>query len=304
VSIVGTTYYVSPSGSDANAGTTPVTAWRTVARVNRASLQPGDGVRFEGGQTFSDDTLMPGTSGASGAQIVFGSYGTGKATLTKGIWFSTVSWLVFQDLAITGAGQGICASSGAGSSHITIQNMAISKVGLGINSSNYADTDWTVQNNSVDQTGDSGMLLLGERFTVSGNHITNTGTDSSITYGKHGIYLKAANSSATNNTIRNFSDNGISVRYRNGDIENNTISGGPVGIGWFQYDSVAGTSYWRNNSISGTTAADIFVSASDIGGLTRESFVITNNTLSKTSGVYTNLKPTTGTYTVNSNQLL
>jgi hypothetical protein len=247
---------------------------------------------------------MPGVSGAAGAPIVYGSYGTGKASLPQGIWFMGVNWLVFQDLAISGPSQGVCASAnGSGASHVTVQNMAISNVGIAINSANYADTDWTVQSNTVDQTRDSGMILLGDRFSVSANTITNTGTDSSISYGKHGIYLKAANSTVTNNTIRDFSEDGVSVRYRNSTVENNTIANGAIGIAWFQYDPVAGTSHWRNNTISGTTAADIYVSDSDTAGNTRESFVITDNSLAKTAGQYTNLKPTTGTYTVDGNLL-
>ena len=47
-------YFVSPSGSDRNPGTSPQRPWRTVARVNRAHLVPGDGVLFQGGQRFSD----------------------------------------------------------------------------------------------------------------------------------------------------------------------------------------------------------------------------------------------------------
>ena len=47
------TYYVSPSGSDTNAGTVAA-PWKTVARVNRASLSPGDTVLFQGGAAFSD----------------------------------------------------------------------------------------------------------------------------------------------------------------------------------------------------------------------------------------------------------
>ena len=35
-----TTYYVSSTGSDANAGTA-ASPWRTVSRVNRAALAPG-----------------------------------------------------------------------------------------------------------------------------------------------------------------------------------------------------------------------------------------------------------------------
>ncbi|HZE04136.1 MAG TPA: hypothetical protein VE127_02865, partial [Solirubrobacteraceae bacterium] len=40
----GTTYYVSPSGSDSDSGTSPSRAWRTVKQVDRAALKPGDQV--------------------------------------------------------------------------------------------------------------------------------------------------------------------------------------------------------------------------------------------------------------------
>ncbi len=145
------------------------------------------------------------------------------------------------------------------------------------------------------------MLLEGDRFTVSGNTITNTGLDSSIKYGKHGIYLKVSNATVTDNTISNFSDDGISARYRNSVISGNHISEGPIGIGWFQYDAIAGTSHWTNNTITGTSEASVYVSSSDVGGQTRESFVIADNVLRKASGAYLDLHPTLGTYTVAEN---
>jgi hypothetical protein len=303
--ISGRTFYVSPAGSDSNAGTTPAAAWKTVARANRATLAPGDGVLFEGGATFSDDTLMPEQSGSSAARIVFGSYGTGRATLTKGIWFASKNWLAFTNLAITGAAQGINGSaSGAGSDDIVIQGMSITNVGIAVNSANTANDNWVIQDNTIDQTGDSGMILLGTGFTIAANTITNTGTDASISYGKHGIYLKVIDAHVVGNTIRGFEANGVSVRYRNSTIEGNTIEGGAIGIAWFQYDPVAGTSHWRANTISRTTAASIFVSDSDVGGSTRESFVIAGNTMSRSSGQYMNLKPTSGTYTVAGNAQL
>jgi hypothetical protein len=302
VAVAGTTYYVSATGSDSNAGTTPATAWRTVGKVNRAALRPGDGVLFQGGATFSDTTLMPDESGTQTGRIVFGSYGVGRATLTEGIWFSSVNWLAFTDLAVTGPAQGLTASGGgSGADHIVIQNMAISNVGIAINSANGADDDWTIQNSTVDQTRDSGLILQGTGFLVSGNTITNTGTDSSILYGKHGIYLKAADARVVGNTIRNFSANGVSARYRNSTIEGNTIDGGPIGIAWFQNDSVAGTSHWSGNRISNTTAASFYVSPSDDAGATRESFVIAANAMSKSSGRYMDLQPTSGSYVVQGN---
>src|SRR3954451_2640138 len=98
------TYYVDPSGSDSASGTSPASAWRTVTRVDRAALAAGDNVLFAGGARFADQTLMPPTSGSAGARITFGSYGTGQAVLSQGIWFTSRSWLVFDNLAVDGAG--------------------------------------------------------------------------------------------------------------------------------------------------------------------------------------------------------
>ena len=298
LTITGRTYYVSPSGSDCNPGTSAASAWRTVKRVNDSSLQPGDGVLFEGGATFSDGTLMPNTSGTAGSPIIFGAYSQRNATLPQGVWFRGQDHLRFEHLTI-GPGGNI-----QGTGHdITIESCSIGNDGLAINAAN-RNYGWTIADNAIDHTGDSGMLLEGEDFTVSGNTITNTGLDSSISYGKHGIYLKVINATVTDNTITNFSADGISVRYRNSVLTANHISHGKEGIAWFQYDPLAGTSRWTENVITGTTTTGIYVSPSDKGGKTRESFVIERNTIQPAGGVHMNLNKTTGTYLVQKNTLL
>ena len=51
-----TTFYVSPTGSDSASGTQSQ-PWRSVDRVSRAALQPGDQVLFKRGGTYSDVSL-------------------------------------------------------------------------------------------------------------------------------------------------------------------------------------------------------------------------------------------------------
>ena len=77
-------YYVSPGGSDDASGLAG-SPWRTVDRVDSADLQPGDSVLFAGGSTFTDETLSPRASGTRQAPITFGTYGTGRANLARGI---------------------------------------------------------------------------------------------------------------------------------------------------------------------------------------------------------------------------
>jgi putative cofactor-binding repeat protein len=301
--ISGVTYYVSSSGSDSNSGTSPGQAWRTVARVNSARLAPGDGVLFQGGETFSDAVLMPGSSGAAGTPIVFGSYGQGQATITQGVWFVQHD-LAFEDLAFDTTFQGGSAVHGS-SSDVILDRVSISlpagNQALGL----YSNGDhWVIENSQISDTGLSGMLLNGDDYLIADNTLTNTGLDTTNGYDNHGIYLDASDATVTGNTITNFGESAVSVRYRNSTVTGNTISGGQIGIDYYQYDTVAGRSTWTGNTISGTTVASLFVCGTQEGcNQPLESFAISGNQLSRASGIYMNLQPTGGTYTVSSNQL-
>ena len=78
-----TTYYVSPAGADGNDGTAPERAWQSIDRVNKAALQPGDRILFEGGQRFGGHLLLA-NSGTAAAFITVGSYGEGLAQIEGG----------------------------------------------------------------------------------------------------------------------------------------------------------------------------------------------------------------------------
>lgn len=278
------TYYISPSGHNHRSGRTPRAAWRTVDRVNAAHLRPGDRVLFRGGASFSDDTLMPGwgtsVSGRRSLPVVFGSYGGGKAWLRKGVWFRAESQLVFQHLTFSGGG-----IEGSGTS-ITIEDDRIANMygphQFGVNG---GGSYWTIRGNGIYRTGDSGMLLSGDHFYIANNTISRTGLNPAVTWGAHGIYLKARDSTVTENTISGFRNEGISVRYRNSTITHNRISVGQYGIAWHQYDAVAGTSRWWNNTILGTSVVGIYISPHDNGGATREQFVISGNSIHPRSGI-------------------
>src|SRR6266511_519906 len=59
--LLAVTYYVSAAGNDNANGTSTSAAWKTIARVNKADLNAGDKVLFEGGKTFS----VRGTTGSN-----------------------------------------------------------------------------------------------------------------------------------------------------------------------------------------------------------------------------------------------
>ncbi|MGD7706398.1 hypothetical protein [Microlunatus sp. Y2014] len=71
------TYYVAADGSDEAAGTTPATPWATTTKINSTTLRPGDRVLFRRGDRW-DGNLVITDSGAPGAPITIGSYGSGS----------------------------------------------------------------------------------------------------------------------------------------------------------------------------------------------------------------------------------
>lgn len=287
------TFYVSPGGSDRVSGASPAHPWRTVARVNRARLRPGDTVLLRAGASFAH-ALMPPRSGRPGAPIAFGSYGVGRRPrLPYGVWFRDRHDLRFDRLALPGS-----SFVGHGD-RIAVTRSAIGRGGMGV----YArGSDWSIVANKVHRTGDSGLILVGAGMTVAYNRIERTGTDPRVGWGKHGIYLRAAESRLSENLIRGFADNGISARYRNSVIERNRIEDGPIGIAWFQGDTRAGLSVWVGNEIARTTSAGIYVSPADAAGGTRESFVIADNVLRPRAGLSLDLRRTAGSYRLGPNR--
>ncbi len=78
-----TTFYVSPSGADSASGS-QANPWRSVDRVSKADLRPGDQVLFKRGGTYAG-TLRIKASGSSTSRILMTAYGTGALpTFTGG----------------------------------------------------------------------------------------------------------------------------------------------------------------------------------------------------------------------------
>lgn len=120
--VKGNTYFVSPTGNDSNDGLTPVTAWKTAARVSNApELNPGDVVLFQRGAMFRGNGIIcrPGVTysayGEGDKPIINASpeNGTGannwkRVPGTKNIWvyknkLPEVGMIIFDD----GANHGI-----------------------------------------------------------------------------------------------------------------------------------------------------------------------------------------------------
>jgi len=81
---VNTTYYVDAvAGSDAASGTSPATAWQTLAKVNATTFSAGDQILFHTDQSWAGQ-LKPKGSGVAGNPIVISNYGGGDLPLLDG----------------------------------------------------------------------------------------------------------------------------------------------------------------------------------------------------------------------------
>jgi hypothetical protein len=101
------TYYISSTGNDSNYGTSQETAWKTLEKVNATSFKSGDKILFEANAIF-DGTLSIKNSGTLQQQILFGSYGNGKAIINAangdGIKGFNVSNIHITDFIVKGSG--------------------------------------------------------------------------------------------------------------------------------------------------------------------------------------------------------
>jgi hypothetical protein len=121
----GTTFYVdSVAGNDANNGTSTSTPWRTLARVNSVTFQPGDHILFKAGSIWTG-TLAPRGSGSAAAPIILSNYGTGNLPVIAGAGASDTLYLFNQqyweisNLEITNTGASVANRRGI---HVVGQN--------------------------------------------------------------------------------------------------------------------------------------------------------------------------------------
>jgi len=86
-----TTYYLSNSGSDSNAGTSPAEAWQTIDHLNSIQMLPGDSVLFETGNFFTGQIAIS-IGGTAASPIYFGEYGIGDLPVISGA-ITVTAWV-------------------------------------------------------------------------------------------------------------------------------------------------------------------------------------------------------------------
>jgi hypothetical protein len=78
-------FFVSNSGDDSNDGLSPEKPWKTIARVNKQVLEPGDAVLFKRGDTWVGEMLRIRHSGTADNRIIYSAYGEGNRPIISGI---------------------------------------------------------------------------------------------------------------------------------------------------------------------------------------------------------------------------
>lgn len=71
-----TTYYLSLKGNDSYEGTKPAITWKSIERINKARIMPGDSVLFQRGEIFRGNLIA--APGSSDGYITYGAYGSGE----------------------------------------------------------------------------------------------------------------------------------------------------------------------------------------------------------------------------------
>ncbi|WP_261305095.1 hypothetical protein [Paenibacillus andongensis] len=115
----GTTYYVSPSGNDSNAGTSSSSPWQTISKVNGINFAAGDTILFQGGSSFSGNLQFNSSDGGnSTTRVTVDSYGSGRATINGGtgsaITISGTTGIDIKNINVIGNGRNSGNSGGKG----------------------------------------------------------------------------------------------------------------------------------------------------------------------------------------------
>lgn len=98
----GRTFYISPTGNNANNGTSPSTPWATY-EPTWGTLIAGDRVLLEGGTTLAGDMIWNTASGTAAQPIIFGAYGLGMPQITawestNAAYFENASHIILRDI--------------------------------------------------------------------------------------------------------------------------------------------------------------------------------------------------------------
>lgn len=266
------TYYLSPTGDDAHAGTSPATAWRTLSRAGRQEYQPGQRLLLQGGATFTGTLeFKAGMAGDSAHPVILGSYGTGRAVIsssdTPAVTVYDTAGITLQDLVFKGPGAGSSANAGVDVYNtlsgnrklagITISALDVSgfrdgiSIGGGAGSAGFSGV--SIADTDVHANRDNGIVTFGptDLTPADGYPIQSLTISGVAAYDNLGDASDHENSTGSGISLGGVSGGTVenSTAYGNGSSCDS--SSGPVGI-WI-HDST-GVTVEHNVSYANRTA--------------------------------------------------
>jgi hypothetical protein len=251
-SAAGTVYYVSPSGSNANAGTLNA-PWATVANGIKF-LRPGDTLYLRGGTYVEDITSVTIRPGSATAPILVSNYPGERPVIQGLLWLQSPSWWTLDGVNVTW-----------NPSNPPTRHMVKMTNGVG----------WTIKNSELWGARSFAALLVAGTvggqpagWTVSGNCVHDT-YQSNGTNQDQLIYVNTGVTSGGGTIARNLlfnGTNGSGVKLGGSDV-----SGGAARV------SV------RANTIHNTTQSVL------VAGLSHHN-TIRGNILSKAEPGYANVR--------------
>src|SRR4051794_16958177 len=220
-----TTYYVSPTGSDSNNGTSPSAPIQTLGRASNLPLAPGDQVLLQRGASFSGK-LAIWRSGTASSPITIGAYGSGSKPLVTGDCLEVGgSYVTMTDFTVQYCTVNGIWTDGVGN---VISNVEATHNIQGIDVAEHARNTKVVHNylhnndrmapntpGAFDDWGAVGMVVQGDDTEVAYNTISDNwapcadfGTDGSAVEIYGGIGTLVHHNTASNN--RTFTELGNS----------------------------------------------------------------------------------------------
>ncbi|HET6939779.1 MAG TPA: right-handed parallel beta-helix repeat-containing protein [Nocardioides sp.] len=211
-----TTYFVSPTGSDTNNGTSASTPIKTLGRASSLPLNPGDQVLLQRDASFSGK-LAIWRSGTAGNPITIGSYGSGSKPVVTGDCLEVGgSYVTMTELSVQ-----YCTTNGIwtdGVGNVVTDVEAAHNI-QGIDVGEHAQNTKVVRNylhnndrmapntpGAYDDWGAVGMVVQGDNTEVAYNTITDNwapspdfGTDGSAVEIYGGIGTLVHHNVASNN---------------------------------------------------------------------------------------------------------
>ncbi|MBQ7573627.1 MAG: right-handed parallel beta-helix repeat-containing protein [Clostridia bacterium] len=247
VSVYATNYYVSNSGNDTNAGTTPESAWRTIEKINHRTLLPGDSVLFECGGVWSGCLWVKG-SGTKLAPIKIDSYGSGSKPCINGsgnnaaVYLYNQEYITVSGLEITNTGTEtwkygvyVSANDCGELNGIKLKNLTVHDV-TGMYSGQYTRED---TNEALDNHWNGGIVVMARgnatatRFkglSITGCEVYDVSRTGILCYSNYNTaFDKKVNGMSQNlnvidNTVHDIAGDGILIAGDYGGVVNNNIA--------------------------------------------------------------------------------